>query len=437
MRQSIIFLFSIVFTAASIGLGCSSRKASRSTVFTNEINTGKPYFLFLSDVHLAANRPYTDSTGEDTGTDLWDTVRRRIHSILNGPNPPAFILYTGDMPEHGGNDNPSQRDINIDTVLVNLHQMSALKNIPLFYSPGNNDALGGNYCLFSDSANKEPFSLVKGYSPYPYQAFNVSKTPVSSGAYMISDTNMPSGYYSARISKGLRIISLNTVMWSSSLSSRCPQDAAFQLKEGNKQMIWLEQQLAGAAMEGDKVYLAMHVPPGADAFSSQKNPALPVMMWGTPGDASTWQNDFLKKISAYKNTVAGVFFGHTHMDEFRLLFDPVSDTVNQVAISSPGISPLFGNHPGFKLVQFDAGTKLPTDFITYYATVQPVRWQKPYWFSQFPMVKPGASIYDQLKKTKPADRNVLLNSIYTVMNGVPKNQYDTLGLNVKRIKTNQ
>jgi hypothetical protein len=435
MRLSTVFLISIVFAAAGIALSCSSRKASKSTVTGNEIVTARPYFLFLSDVHLAANRPYTDSTGEDTGTDLWETVRRRIHSLLNGPNPPAFILYTGDMPEHGGNDDPSQRDINIDTVLTNLHQMSAVKNIPLFYVPGNNDALGGNYCLFSDSANKAPFSLVKGYSPYPYQAFNVSKTPVGSGAYMISDSNMPAGYYSAKITKGLRIISLNTVMWSSSLSGRCPEDAAFQLKEGNKQMAWLEQQLEGAAMEGDKVYLAMHVPPGVDAFSSQGNPADPVMMWGTPADAASWQNSFLQKISAYKNTVAGIFFGHTHMDEFRLLLDPVNDAINQVAISCPGISPLFGNHPGFKLVQFDAGTKLPTDFITYYATVQPVRWQKPYWFSQFSMVKPGASIYDQLKQMKPADRNLLLDSIYTVMNGIPKNRYDTLGLNVKPVKT--
>lgn len=434
MRKNTIFLIGIAFAAVSIVLGCSSRKASGSPVTGNEVVTAKPYFLFLSDVHLAADRPYTDSTGEDTGTDLWDTVQRRIHLLLNGPNPPAFILYTGDMPEHGGNDNPSQRDKNIDTVLISLHQMSALKNIPLFYSPGNNDALGGNYCLFSDSANKEPFSLVKGYSPYPYQAFNVSKTPVSSGAFMISDANMPAGYYSAKITKGLRIISLNTVMWSSSLSSRCPDDAAFQLNEGNKQMTWLEQQLASAAFEGDKVYLAMHVPPGADAFSSQNNPAYPVMMWGTPDDASTWQNQFLQKISAYKNTVAGVFFGHTHMDEFRLLFDPVSDTINQVAISSPGISPLFGNHPGFKLVEFDGSTKLPTDFITYNTTLEPVRWQNPYRFSQFSMVKPGASIYAQLKQMKPADRKQLLNSIYTVMNGIPKNQYDTLGLNVKRIK---
>lgn len=434
MRQSTIILISIALASISIALGCSSRKASQIAIRGNQITTAKPYFLFLSDVHLAVNRSYTDSTGEDTGTDLWDSVQQRIHSLLKGPNPPAFILYTGDLPEHGGNDNPSQRDINIDTVLTNLHQMSAVKNIPLFYSPGNNDALGGNYCLFSDSANKEPFSLVKGYSPYPYQAFNVSKTPVSSGAYMISDDNMPAGYYSARIGKGLRIISLNTVMWSSSLSSRCPQDAAFQLQEGNKQMKWLEQQLASAAFEGDKVYLAMHVPPGADAFSSKDNPAYPVMMWGTPDDASSWQNDFLKKISAYKNTVAGIFFGHTHMDEFRLLYDPVSDTINQVAISSPGISPLFGNHPGFKLVEFDAASKLPTDFITYYTTLEPVRWQKPYRFSQFFVVKPAASIYEQLKKMKPADRNQLLNTVYTVMNGIPKNQYDTLGLNVKRIK---
>lgn len=430
MKQTTAFLLCIVLAAACISLGCSSRRVSGNTG-NGDVSITKPYFLFLSDVHLADEKTLTISDTTDTGTDLWDTVQRKIHSILNSSNPPAFIIYTGDMPEHGGNYDPAQRNINIDTVLVNLHRMSQVKNIPLFYSPGNNDALDGNYCLFSDST----FSLVNGYSPYPYQAFNISKTPVGNKAFMISDENMASGYYSAKASNRLRIISLNSVIWSRSVSTSCPQDIAMQLPAGDKQMMWLEQQLASAAFEGDKVYLIMHIPPGADAFSSRNDPSNPVMMWGTDTDKSTWQNQFLQKMSAYKNTVAGIFFGHTHMDEFRLIFDPVNEAqINQVAISSPGISPLFGNNPGFKLVQFDEKTKLPTDFVTYNTTVGPVKWQKPYWFSQFSMVKPGPSIYDQLKSMSPTDRKILLDSIYTVRNGVPQNRYDTIGLNVKRIK---
>lgn len=434
MRQRTLVLTVMALAAVCIAWSFGSREIKEYGTAATDSKISQPYFLFLSDVHLAAAQTYTDSTGEDTGTDLWDTVQRKIDSILSSPNPPAFIIYTGDLPEHGGSYDPTQRNKNIDQVLTDLHQMSFVKNIPLFYSPGNNDALGGDYCLFSDSANKEPFSLVNGYSPYPYQAFNVSKTPVAKGAYMISDANMPAGYYSARVSDKLRIISLNTVIWSSSLNGNCPTDSALQLQEGDKQMKWLEGQLADASFAGDKVYLSMHVPPGADAFSSRHNPASPVMMWGTPNDKSGWNNQFLQKISTYKNTVAGVFFGHTHMDEFRLLFDPVSDTINQVAISCPGISPLFGNHPGFKLVQFDAQSKLPTDFITYYTTVEPIVWQQPYWFSQYAPAKAGTTILNRLKNMKPAERNQLLNTTYTVMNGVPKNQYDTIGINVKRAK---
>jgi sphingomyelin phosphodiesterase acid-like 3 len=442
MRQNATFLISIVFAAASIACsGCSARKASKTAVTGNEVNTGKPYFLFLSDVHLATNREHTESN-TDTGTDLWDTARRKIDSILNSSNPPAFILYTGDMPEHeedGKSLSPQekkrrqeQRKKNIITVLLNLHEMSAIKNTPVFYVPGNNDALEGNYCLFSDPVYKEAFSLVRGYSPYPYAAFNVSSTPAGSGAYMISGSNLAAGYYSAKAGNGLRIISLNSVIWSSQLMGKCPADAALQLQEGNKQMAWLEQQLESAASAGDKVYLAMHIPPGADAFLSKDRPDSPVMTWGKPGDGSGyWQNEFLQKISAYKNTVAGIFFGHTHMDEFRLLYDPAGDTVNQVAISCPAIAPQYRNNPGFKLVEFDAGSKLPVDFITYYARVNPVRWQGAYRFSELSMQESGTSIYGQLKKMEPAGRKQLLGSIYRVMNGTPANRYDTLGLDVK------
>ncbi|XZF14379.1 metallophosphoesterase [Chitinophagaceae bacterium MMS25-I14] len=430
MQNKMIHLVcsAVMATACFLFSGCSSSK----TAHTNTAGKNKFYFLFLSDVHLA-----TDSTrsvyGQDAGTDLWNAFKIKIDSVLKSSNPPAFILYTGDMPEHGGNYHPDQRNMNIDSLLTDLHRMAAIRSIPLFYLPGNNDALGGNYCFFSDEHGETPFSLVPGYFPYPYQAFNVAKTPVAKkGAYMISGTNLAAGYYAARVMKGLRMISLNSVLWSSQLCNNCvvAGNCTDQQAAGTKQMAWLQQQLADAAAAGDKVYLAMHIPPGADAYMSRNNPANPTMMWGDTQDKYGWQNAFLHMTAQYRQTIAGIFYGHTHMDEFRLLYaDSAAAAFTQVAISCPGISPRSGNNPGFKLVFADPQSKSPTDFITYYSTVNPVVWQQPYMFSKLKGVKPGLSIYDALKQMTARERTNALDTIYNVKHGtVP---YDTLGLNVK------
>ena len=417
--------------------GYTSRKTSAHTAKIDSTgNKSSFYFLFLSDVHLATNSLHSQY-GQDAGIDLWNACKPKIDSILKSPDPPAFILYTGDLPQHGGNYNPAQRAKNIDSLLSDLHRMSAVKHIPLFYMPGNNDALGGDYCFFTDANGKTPFSLTRGYAPYPYQAFNVSDKPVSNGACMISDSNLAAGYYSARIMKGLRIISLNSVLWSNQLCNNCivPANCNAQQSAGAQEMTWLKNQLADAANAGEKVYIAMHVPPGADAYSSRNSPYNPVMMWKGSQDKSGWQNMFLQAVSAYRQTIAGIFFGHTHMDEFRLLYDDSSNNIPmQVAISCPGISPIFGNNPGFKLVTVDADSKFPMDFITYYTTVNPIIWQQPYQFSQLSGAKPGVSIFQALKQMTPVQRKNVLNAIYTVKHGSIKNAYDTLGMTVRPVK---
>lgn len=435
MRRNLVLLAggAIVIASAAIFFYRSSGETASTSAVQSEITpnsitpAGKFYFLFLSDVHLSANTR-SSNYGDDTGTDLWNTFQVKIDSILNSPNPPAFILYTGDMPKHGGQYDTTQRNINLDSVLTDLHRMSATKNIPLFYLPGNNDGLGGDYCLFTDENGRTPFSLLKGYSPYPYKEFNIAETSGGSGAYMISASNLASGYYSAMIRKGLRIISLNSVIWSSQVCDQCYENCQLQPGAGDAQIAWLQQQLANAADSGDKVYVAMHVPPGADAYASRNDPSNPVMMWQQPA----WQNQFLKAISQYKQTVAGIFYGHTHMDEFRLLYgDSAGNAVSQVAISCPGISPRSGNNPGFKLVTVDGVSKFPTDFTTYYASVGPVVWGQPYSFSTLSKAKPGVPIYETLMQMKPAERNKLLNYTYKVRHG--SSGFDTLGLYVKWI----
>lgn len=248
---------------------------------------------------------------------------------------------------------------------------------------------------------------------------------------MISGENLASGYYAAKITKGLRMISLNSVIWSSQLCYNCNADCQPQPDTGQQQMNWLKDQLKNAADSGDIVYIAMHIPPGIDAYLSSNNPSNPTYMW--QNDAR-WQNQFLKAIALYKQTVAGIFYGHTHMDEFRMLYgDSLNNTISQVAISCPGVSTRNYNNPGFKLVTIDEATKLPVNSITHYVTLKPLKWQQPY-----PFLPPSGStvytsIYEALSNMSAADRKKLLQSIYAVKyKNTPA--FYSLGLDVMWLK---
>jgi sphingomyelin phosphodiesterase acid-like 3 len=188
------------------------------------------------------------------------------------------------------------------------------------------------------------------------------------------------GYYSARPLQGLRLIGLNTIIWGVSYT---PADGVGQLEAGNQQILWFAEQLRQATQAGEKVYVLMHIPPGVDAYATNSNKT-PTPMWASmPPSGPTWQDQFLGLINASSAHIAGLFYGHTHMDELRLLYDRDGTRVREVAISSPGITPLDNNNPGFKLVFFDPKSKEVIDFITFFTTPGAKAWgDASYQFSQ-------------------------------------------------------
>jgi sphingomyelin phosphodiesterase acid-like 3 len=318
------------------------------------------YFLFISDIHLHAGMDTVTGENDDTMQPLWNAALENLKRVVNGDNPPAFILYTGDLPAHGGSPDvdSSSHEKNISTVLKDLASL-AKKEVPLFYAPGNNDPLGGDYCQFKlfDNTPLSEFGKAYGYpAPHADTIFNV---------------HTEYGYYAASPAKGLRIIGLNTVMFSPSyvfddywhcVSKRANKEE--QIKRVNQQLAWLRTNLEQAKTANEKAYLIMHIPPGIDAYSGH-------MMWATTNKDSVtedvgWNDSLLVICDSYKEQISGLFYGHTHMDEIRRLAHPTKpNSFTKLAMSAPGISPKFGNNPGYKKVFFNANYQ-PTNFITHY-----------------------------------------------------------------------
>lgn len=309
--------------------------------------TDSTYFLFISDIHLSTVANAPSEYGVDTGHELWELMKGKVQEIMSSDNPPAFIVYTGDLPDHHP-DSGELHDKNIGTVLDEL--VALAQGTPLFYAPGNNDPRGGDYFPYSDSTCKTPLDLADPEAGYP--------APNSREIY---DYNQSHGYYAASMYEDLRIIGLNSVMFSvshqDSYPDHCKVDTMNQVEESLKQLAWLRAQFEAAQEMDQKVYMIMHIPPGNDAFKG-------VGMWK---DAA-WQDSLLVMAEEYESSISGMFFGHTHMDEIRRLAKPSNPSeFSVIAISAPGVSPIFKNNPGFKKVYINTDYEVK-DFTTHYTS---------------------------------------------------------------------
>ncbi len=382
-------------------------------------------FLFLSDIHLN-DTARTTHYGGDTGKDLWKLFKEKVSEVLGGANSPDFIVYTGDLSAHyrcSGTcylepDERAAHNRDLSAILSEFQALAAKYHKPFFYLPGNNDAVAGNYYSFADKEQHSALDLIPVKDLFfPVPGVIADKGP----AHMISFPKPFMGFYSAQVMKGLRLLALNTVIYTPKYTA---VDGGTQLSEGNKQLQWLADQLADAAANNEKVYIAMHVPPGIDAYSGSN-------MWKAQATGSAnWQNTFLRLTEKYQANIAGILYGHTHMDEVRRLYDSTGTRITEVAISSPGVTPNHFNNPGFKVVQYDSVSKELVDFTTYYTRVGNSAWgNSTYSFSA--VYGTGKDIYTRLSGlTLPAVGNSM-NKVYTVKNlFAPYNT--TRGIEVKR-----
>lgn len=421
------FLFAAFFFVAA---GCNNpRSISMPDAQKNNKPAAKedPRFLFLSDIHLNTTSN-TTAYGSDTGMELWANFLNKADSVLRSDNPPRFVVYTGDLPAHYScspscylpPEKRATHNQNLKVILTGLRNLADKYNIPLFYMPGNNDGLAGDYYSFADEQQQTPFSLVPD-TKNPYPALNI--LPGSAKApCLVSNPHPTMGYYSARPVEGLRLISMNTIIYNSGFQA---VDGTNQQTDGDAQMLWLASQLAEARAQNEKVYIAMHIPPGTDAYSGNS-------MWvKLPGQITSWLNIFLSLTTIYENTISGILYGHTHMDELRRLYDSTGTRITEVAISCPGVTPQHYNNPGFKTVTYDAASKELMDFTTHYTTPTATSWgNSSYSFRSTFSGKPGVSLFQQLSNMPLTDITHTLNNIFTVKNGLPTYNIQT-GIEVK------
>jgi sphingomyelin phosphodiesterase acid-like 3 len=270
---------------------------------------------------------------------------------------PAFTMVTGDLLAHhfrerfnaeaAAHDDNSFRSFvrkSVEFVALELKEVSA--GAPVLIALGNNDSECGDYSIqpggpFLHDTAKLVTDLSGAPDSDSYERY---------GSYSVSNPAV----------KHERIIVLNTVLFSPRYRDLCGHGTD---DPGARELAWLAGKLQEAESHHEKVWLVYHIPPGVDAYvtarAQQRSGAGSVtLLW-----KESYTDKFLSLLTQYAQVVGPNFAGHIHVDDFRLLGG--STKSSPFVIAGPAASPITGQNPTFRLVQFDARGKLE-DESTYY-----------------------------------------------------------------------
>jgi len=293
-------------------------------------------------------------------------------SAAAAQSPVDFVIGTGDYLRHNfeeaflkaGGTSDQFTEFATKTALFVVRALQANFRVPVYFALGNDDSACGDYRVDPGG----PFLATLADSlevlkKHPDAAADFR----AAGFYELPHPTLVNH----------EIVVLNTVLWSRSYAI-CGSDSG---DAGQAEMQWLSWQLYRAKISGNKVILMMHIPPGIDSYKSAHTGA---------GKAATefWQikffTQFLDLMSTYGSIVQIALAGHTHMDDFRVL-SPGGSAAPVAFRITPSISPIFGNNPGFSLLQYQVSTGEVTDIATYYLNLAGGRsdpeWALEYRFS--------------------------------------------------------
>jgi len=136
------------------------------------------------------------------------------------------------------------------------------------------------------------------------------------------------GHYSAYIQPSLRLIGINSIVFSERRQHLTAVDAQHELT-------WVAEQLYDAQKKRESVLLATHIPLGL-RFSNNG------LQWTVNAQAS-----FLQLLKRYKNNIIGMLVAHTHTEEFKVIRSASQHNVAGM-ITSPALCTYSANAPAVK-----------------------------------------------------------------------------------------
>ena len=231
-----------------------------------------------------------------------------------------YIISTGDYPAHDIWIQSRENNLAHSKKVVDLLK-EVFPNKTVFHSLGNHEIFPVNSYPTTtvDSAN-DPSWLYDTLGEYFLEAH-----PEALEQFSVD------GFYSINYGTDFKIIGIN--------SNMCENMNFFLLlnwEDPGMQLAWLIDELLEAELEGRKVHLLSHIPPGNDDC------------------LGSWGREFSKIISRFEGTVMAQFYGHTHTDKFTVFYD-TNNSSRPVNVGTISPSVTTSGNPGYRIYTVDAG----------------------------------------------------------------------------------
>ncbi|HEX6160760.1 MAG TPA: metallophosphoesterase [Thermoanaerobaculia bacterium] len=305
------------------------------------------------------------------GQDINDALLRSAMAEMQKQIPsPHFVLISGDFLAHkfdstyqqyATDKSPAAYTAFVTKTIAYVADRfrKAYPGVPVYPTLGNNDSDCGDYAVAPDSTFLRNVRDV--WSPL-----------VRSRSF---DRRFPTGgYYRADVPslKKVRIIALNTNFFSTNYKNPCGKPGG--PDAGLRQLAWLDGELRLARLEGKRVWLLFHIPPGMDVFDTAQYggscPDVKAQTFWKP----EYQQKYLAITAAHRKIVLGSFAGHTHQDEFRFAS---GDFIH----ITPSITPVFGNNPAFEIVDVTPHGEV-TNYTAHHLPGVALPWSREYSFAE-------------------------------------------------------
>ena len=330
----LIFLISVFFILLGHAVGALSQTHEPS----------QTTFLVLTDIHLnprsSHSMEFAPKTGKvsndlDVATfdHLMDVIRLNIQS--GDLAEPEFVILLGDLVGHI---RYSQENVMNSERMVFKKIKETFPDTPVFYNFGNNDSFMSDYGLFLSPINKTQFVSPLHILGEIWPNGNFLSTGAACKNHKtypcILEGKTASGYYAAYLKPKLRLLAINSIMFST-------KQRGFSDRMVSEQLSWIERQLNEAQELNETTLITMHIPPGYNTYQSS--------LWsGTAFWSSEAEERFYASIMTHYPEIIGILAGHTHKDDIKLFMHNTGTIALSGVYINPALSTSHGNAPALR-----------------------------------------------------------------------------------------
>lgn len=275
------------------------------------------------------------------------TVENLLETVAR-TGPWDWVYWTGDIPAHNIWSQTRKQQLSVLTVISGLIRKHLGPTVKVYPAIGNHE---------STPVNSFPPPFVHGNRSSSWLYGTMAEEWASWLPQQALKTLRYAGFYTALVQPGLRLVALNM--------NFCARENFWLMVNSTdpaNQLQWLVHILQTSEDLGEKVHIIGHIPPGLCL--------------------SSWSWNYYHILNRYESTIAGQFFGHTHLDEFQMFYD--EETMTRpvgVAFIAPSATTYINLNPGYRVYfvdgHYEGSSRLVLDHETYILNLTEVNRLRP------------------------------------------------------------